>query len=120
MEYKLKYRKGIDDLRTLYAFHGNSQGDTHRTNSIQEYIDSKGWLSFVFDCKLDDYAIAQRVKANHLSNLRYIEQLEKEGKFGEIAELSINIQHNPVFDDPNTVTQPEALSSYKMVFLDLK
>jgi hypothetical protein len=118
MEYRIMFRKGIDDLKSLYAFHGNSQGDESRTNSIQEYKDSKGWLSFVFDgCELTDEAIKERIKQNHTANTQYIEKLKADGQFGDIESFGITLQYNPHFDAPLLRTSSQ-LSNYRMLFLD--
>jgi hypothetical protein len=118
MEYRIMFRKGIDDLKSLYAFHGNSQGDESRTNSIAEYKASKGWLSFVFDdCELTEEAIKERIQQNHLANEQYIEKLKADGQYGEIDSLRIKVAYNPHFDMPLRHT-PSSLSSYRMVFLD--
>lgn len=119
--YKLKIRKGIDDLKSLFAFHGASQGDETRTNSIEAYEQSKGWLLFTFDCELTNEAIAAEVEKRKLWNEEYLKQLEKDGTFGEDVEHTINLQHNPAFDALiNASDSPlnAALSSYSFIILD--
>ena len=46
--YKIKGRKGIDDLKPLYAFQSAEQGSNYQTNSISEYENSKGRLIPIF------------------------------------------------------------------------
>ena len=72
VKYKLKGRYGIDDLKSLYAFHGNSQGDETRTNSIKLYKSSEEWLSFVFDCKLTEEAIFNEIEKKDLNVIMII------------------------------------------------
>jgi len=45
----LPIRLGIDDLKSIYAWQGNSQGDESVTNDTKEGLASGGWMSFVFD-----------------------------------------------------------------------
>jgi len=118
MVYKVKYRKGIDDLKSLYAFHGNSQGDESQTNDIQTFLDSKGWMSFIFDCEMTEGAILQQAMENHLWNNLYIQELKAKGEYGIEDDYSIHVQHNPLFDVPKPLISSFPLESFKLIFLD--
>lgn len=115
-EYKMTCRKGIDDLKSLFAFHGNSQGDTMATNDIEVYKDSKGWMSFTFDCELTQKAIAEEVLKRQRWNAEHIAQLQASGEYGQEYEITVKFAEL-TFDKPSIV-QESPLSSYKMIFLD--
>lgn len=116
-KYQMKLRRGIDDLKSLFAFHGNSQGDESATNSIVTYVQAKGWLSFTFDCELTEEAIQAEIEVRRKANEEYVRVLKETGKYGEEYNVQINIQDNPAFDKPHNVTE-SPLSSYRMIFLD--
>jgi len=117
---KIDYIYGRDDLYSLYAFHGNSQGDTSVSNSIEEYNDSKGWMSFIFKCELTDEAIAKEIIRRKEWNENHINELKANGLYGTSYTVSIHTEHNPTFDTPiNPIPSEYPLSSYKMIFLDL-
>jgi hypothetical protein len=99
IEYKLPYRKGIDDLKSLYAFHGASQGDETRTNSIEDY--KLGWLVFIFNCELTDEAIAKEIEVRKAWNEEYVKELKEKGQYGEHSYNIMKLQYNPAFDNPN-------------------
>ena len=75
--------KGIDDLHSEYLFHGNSQGDESRTNSIEEYKASQGWMSCT-DPKMlkatqeevNAWALRQKEK-----NKKYIKKLKQSNQY---------------------------------------
>jgi hypothetical protein len=115
--YKFKQRYGIDDLKSLFAFHGNSQGDETRTNSIELYKLSEGWLSFVFDCELTEEAIFNEIESRVIYNNNYISKLKESGKYGIEYEVIVNLQENPLLDNNYPIKQP--IDSYKMILLDL-
>ena len=117
--YQFKIRKGIDDLKSLFAFHGASQGDETRTNSIEDYEQSKGWLNFIFDCAITKEAIAEEVERRRLWNERYVASLKSEGTYGEQITYNVNVAFNPLFDTP-PIVPAFPLSSYRMLFLDIK
>lgn len=119
--YKLKFKHGIDDLQSEYAFRGNSQGDESQSNEISDYKASQGWMSFIFEgIDINDQeAIYKEYARRKLANQKYIEQLHNEGRFGEEYEISVSFEDNPAFDAPidtnETNFQP---SSYKLIILD--
>ena len=113
--YTLKAKLGIDDLKQIYAFTGNSQGDTTATNSLEEYYAAKGWLSFGFNCNLDQESINKESEERIIYNNKYILELKESGRFGE--EYDINISFKPFlpFDVDEIVFDK---SSYKATFLN--
>lgn len=116
--YKFITRKGIDDLKSLYAFHGSSQGDHTRTNSIQEFKDAQGWLHFTFDCEMTEEAIKAEIKRRDLWNNDYLKRLRDSGEYGKEQEQTISFQHNPAFDLPlKPLDDPQPLSSYSLILL---
>lgn len=123
-EFKIKCKKGIDDLESVYAFIGNSQGDESKSNLIADYENSKGWMSFIYNCDLDQEAINKETRRRILWNYDYIRRLYEEGKFGEEYELSIKLEYNPLFDNSYNPlldgSNRESLSSYRIIFLDPK
>lgn len=117
--YELKLKKGIDDLKPIYAFKGNSQGDESQSNLVSDYVASKGWMSFLFDCLLEQKAINRQVEKNKLWNENYIKGLKEIGKFEEEYEISIELVHNPILDESVAFVANKPLKSHKMVFLNL-
>lgn len=118
-EFKIKRRKGIDDLQCEYAWIGNSQGDTSATNSIEEGEGSNGWMSFIFhgiDPK-DQEAINRESAKRKKANEDYIVELKATGKYGEEYELEIHFKENPVFDTPSQY-QPPILENARLMFFD--
>jgi hypothetical protein len=116
-QYKFKIKKGIDDLKGLYAFVGNSQGDTNCSNSITDYLSSQGWMSFVFDCELTDQAIQEEILKRKAWNEQYIQDLKESNEYGQEVEYSMNIEHNSLFDKASD-DKGYPLSSYRFIFLD--
>ena len=120
--YKIKGRKGIDDLKPLYAFQSAEQGSNYQTNSISEYENSKGWLIPIFK-DLTQEGIAKQIVENSQWNLIYVTGLLKTNTFGEEYEINMFMQPNELLDSPvpDTLSKPKSsLTSYKMIFLDFK
>lgn len=115
-EYKIKGRKGIDDLQSIYAFVGNSQGDGSGTNALDVYLISDGWLSFVFNCDLDQKSINKEVERRIEANAKYISELVRNDKYGEEYETSLQIEENPLFDSP---ISEKSLNSYSFKIFDV-
>lgn len=113
--YTFKARLGIDDLKQIYAFTGNSQGDTSATNSLEEYYAAKGWLSFGFNCNLDQESINKESEERIIYNNKYILELKESGKFGEEYDINITLKCLPLFDENEIVFDK---SSYKVTFLN--
>lgn len=105
-DYTFKGKKGITDLIPIYAFRGNSQGDTSETNSIEEYKAANGWLSFIFegiDCN-DQEAINKESERRIAENNVYIQKLKDSGEYGKEYEstISIGLVYRALFDEPNS------------------
>jgi len=115
-EYKFKQRRGIDDLWSLYAFHGNSQGDESQSNDIADFTAAKGWMSYTFDVEMTPEAIAKEVARRRADNENYIRNLYRQGKYGEEFEVILSLMPIPELDEPKIVTSP--LESYRMEFID--
>jgi len=101
---KRKIRKGIDDLKNIYAFLGNSQGDESYSNEIKDYEASEGWMSFVFEGvdPTDQQAIYDESARRKKENDDYIADLIVKGEYGKEWEHSItmHLKPNPLFDHP--------------------
>ena len=115
--YKITGRKGINDLKSLYAFVGNSQGDSSASNSIEEYQAAKGWMSFVFDCELTQEAIEEEIQKRKSWNETYIKELKETGEYGKVYFINVQVELDPIYDAP-TKSTPVA-ESFRMEFLDL-
>lgn len=119
--YKYKLRKGIDDLKSEYAFIGNSQGDTSVSNNIYDYLLSDGWMSYTFKCPMTNEDIAKEIELRKKWNKNYIQELKNNGTFGEEYENEIIITHHKIFDSFSNIVKhfENNLESYKFIMLDL-
>jgi hypothetical protein len=104
-KYTTKHKKGITDLINTYAFIGNSQGDISATNSVEEYKNSNGWLSYAFDKNIDSNnqeAINKESERRQEENKITIKELKDSGEYGKEYESTITILRNnrPFFDNP--------------------
>lgn len=104
-KYTTKHKKGITDLIPIYAFVGNSQGDTSATNSVEEYKSSNGWLSYAFDKSIDcndQEAINKESLRRQKENEITIKELKDSGEYGKEYEstITILINNRPFFDNP--------------------
>ena len=115
--YKITGRKGINDLKSLYAFVGNSQGDSSASNSIEEYQAAKGWMIFVFDCELTQEAIEEEIQKRKSWNETYIKELKETGEYGKVYFINVQVELDPIYDAPTKITP--AAESFRMEFLDL-
>jgi len=118
-KYSVSGRKGIDDLKGLHAFVGNSQGDTSASNSIEDFKNSGGWMSFVFDCPMTDEAITKEIENRKQWNDKYIEKLNNESAFGETYTIDVELISDPLFDKPQVLKDKSPIESFRMVFLNL-
>lgn len=120
--YIRKVRKGIDDLLNVYAFHGASQGDETRTNSLQEYKDSEGWLipAFHIEGELTQKNIDKEVELRRKLNDKYIKKLKISGEYGKIIEnkITIDIEDDEIFDKKQTIFS-KSCESYRFEILDI-
>jgi len=119
-KFKLTCYKGVDDLQSEYAFVGSSQGDHSKTNSIQEYKDSKGWLVCIWEGVdlTDQDAIDKEAIRRHEENLNYIDQLVKSGEYKKPYTITIEFEHSKIFDKPGTMPKESPLQSFRLMFID--
>ena len=116
--------KGITDLKSKYAFHGNSQGDDSATNDIEAFKSSQGWLSVSRGFEDIDYlnedAVAKRSAEIEQENREYVEALKKSGEYGTyLGDISLTIKVNPLFDTSLLkVLKGKGVESYKMTFIN--
>ena len=118
-----KRRLGIDDLKSEFAFNGNSQGDDSVSNSVDTFISQKGWMSVNCWYKDIDYLNQDEVNKKVLdikkSNSDRIEQLKLSGDYGkEVEGIHIFIEHDPLYD---TIKDrfTESAMTYRYEILDL-
>lgn len=117
-KYEIKGKKGIDDLWSIYAFSFNDGGGGHYSNDISWYEGSNGWVHYDFgDVEMTDEAIAKESERRRALNEAYINQLYKEGKYGEEYIQYLELEYNPLYDGKQEFPHGP-LESYKMVFLD--
>ena len=118
-----KIRLGIDDLKSVYAFHGNSQGDETRTNDVGVFHKSGGWLSINpffknVDCASQEAVDKMSFKIS-CENLKYIEKLKSDGRYGEYTDgVKIFVQHDPLYDDCGRLFNKPKVN-YRLDVLDL-
>ena len=122
--YKISadYIKGVSDLESEYAFHGNSQGDDSVTNSVDEFIGSGGWKSVSSNFKDIDYLnqkeVDKRVLDIRTKNQQRILELKRNGEYGKRVEneIFLSIKTFPKLDSPKM--HNTTLDSYRMIFID--
>ena len=118
-----KIRLGIDDLKSEFAFNGNSQGDDSVSNSVDTFISQKGWMSVNCWYKDIDYLNQDEVNKKVLdikkSNSDRIEQLKLSGDYGkEVEGIHVFIEHDQLYD---TIKDrfTESAMTYRYEILDL-
>lgn len=114
--YAITKQRGIDDLLNEYAFRILAQGSHDRSNDVKWADDD--WFSFMFGGidKYDQEAINAESRRRHEENLRYIERLKAEGRYGEEYKEHLNLKHYPEFDDPKAFSRP--LVGQRFYFID--
>jgi hypothetical protein len=117
--YKLLGKYGIDDLRPIFAFVGNSQGDHSKSNDISVYEASKGWMSYIFTGPMTAENIEIESRQNREWNEMYVFDLKKSGKYGTTYESTITMAHNPLLDDTGINNANSPLTSHEFISLDL-
>lgn len=115
--YEITGRKGINDLKSLFAFIGNSQGDDSVSNNIQEYLDARGWMSFIFKCDLNKKAIESEIQNRKLWNENYIKDLKEKGEYGKIYIVNCEVELDHLYDAP--IKETPLTESFKMVILNV-
>lgn len=116
-------RRGIDDLNSIYAFHGGSQGDDTRSNDVELYKASNGWLILNRDFKdinyLDQNEVDKRSKEIDKENNLYIKRLKQNKKYGsKLPETNLKLKLVPLYDTPTKKISDKPLESYRMTMLD--
>jgi len=111
--------KGINDLKEVKAFLGNSQGDETRTNSVEAFKAAKGWLSVSQEFKNIDYLNQEKV--DELSdtlqkeNDEYIKLLKETGEYGKFdGNITFSLMEDPLMDK----TSKSKKSSLKFDIID--
>jgi hypothetical protein len=114
--------KGISDLSSIYAFHGNSQGYDSCSNDVNDFIGSQGWMSVSHGFKDIDYLNQDEVNKRSLEiqkeNDEYIKSLYKSGQYGEYnGDINLSLKYMPLYDDPSPI-HSKGVESYRMAFID--
>ena len=102
INYKIKVRQGIDDLKSMYPYDGE-WGIFHAYYNIteEEYLkDVKGYVAKIA-----------------YDNQQYIEKLKNEGKYGEIVVYTISMEENKYFDTGDDSKKDYPLTSYKFIII---
>jgi len=115
VNYTLKFRYGIDDLKSEYAYRGNSQGDESVSNGVHSDKASGGWMSYGFDVPETQEAIDKEVIWRKKWNKNYINSLKANGKYGIEYSVGVSFVKHPLFDEP----PQQLLMSSKFLILDL-
>lgn len=98
-----KIRLGIDDLKSIHAFHGASQGDETATNDVKQFETCDGWLYVSSHFKDINYLIQSEVFSQsdklHKENDVYIQSLKESGDYGkEVDGGTLTYEENPLYD----------------------
>lgn len=114
---------GIDDLRSEFAFHGNSQGDDSVSNSVDTFVSQEGWMSVNSWYKDIDYLnqdeVDKRIIEIKQFNADRIKQLKLSGDYGkEVEGIHIFIEHDPLYDTIKDCFSKNAMT-YRYEILDL-
>ena len=120
-EYTFTRKYGIDDLKSEYAFHGNSQGDESVSNDVNTYNSSGGWMSYIFkDIPLVQKEIDKEVLRRKEYNNNYIKDLKASGKYGKDYDQIFKVQSDPLYDKSNLKqSNNKSTESYRMIIMDL-
>lgn len=114
--FTLKKKRGIDDLKGLYAFVGSwGQGDHYYSNDCSEHHPS--YVEFVFDCAKTQEEVDKEVLRRKSENEQYISELKKQNRYGEEYEIGITFKKHPLFDDVDN-KEIKLTSSFLMVNLN--
>lgn len=114
-KYTLTGRYGYDDLKSEYAYRGNSQGDDSGSNDV-EANKNNTWMSFRFNCPETQEAVDKEVLIRKEWNKNYINSLKANGKFGLTYDINCYFTPHPMFDD--VPPRPLPMTS-KILFLNL-
>lgn len=106
---KTTHRRGITDLKSIYAFHGASQGDDSEHNDIEVY--KSGWFCvnplFEDIDYLDSSEVIKRSAEIKKENDELVAKLKEEGTYGEeySNEMNIHFKPIPMFDSPQSTLE---------------
>lgn len=97
--------KGITDLKSIYAFHGASQGDESQSNNVKTFKQMDGWWHVSFYFKDIDYLNQEEVnkRSNEikLENDKYIQSLKDSVEYGKSdGHIKVTFVENPLLDRP--------------------
>lgn len=100
--YTLKRLRGVHDLKNIYAWTGNSQGDEFATNDSAKGMARGGWASYRFlDIDVSDQnAINAESERRQRDNDEYIKELKEKGEYMKEYEIKVHLKHNSIFDSP--------------------
>lgn len=119
IDFKLKKRKGIDDLKPLFVFDYWGDGESgYGSNDLTKYLVAKenndGWNHVSFDgsCALTQEAINAEIKQREIWNKAYVEQLKNDGEYGNEHEQNWRVQTMDAFDKPSS---GDAMSGFGMI-----
>jgi len=120
-EYTFTRKYGIDDLKSEYAFHGNSQGDESVSNDVNIFNNSGGWMSYIFkDIPLVQKEIDKEVLRRKKYNKNYIKELKQNGNFGKDYKQILFIQSDPIYDKKEIkLIKNKSTESYRFNIIDL-
>lgn len=115
-------RLGIDDLKSIYAFHGSSQGDTTQTNDLLEYQSSGGWLTKSSHFSDVDYKDQESINKRSLEinneNNKYIDLLKSCNRYGESTPgIKIKMDYYEPFDKP--ISTQGVTTSCRITYIEL-
>lgn len=96
-EYKINFKKGIDDLLSEHPWVGNSQGD----HSFSDTNPNSDWMSYIFDGidKNDQDAINREIERRKKHNQNHIAELKKKGEYLKDYSVSLLIKEHPLLDN---------------------
>lgn len=115
MEYKLEFKRGVDDLLCEYPWIGSSQGDTSVSTSIK---DNHDWMIWTFgNVPKTQKDIDTEIKRRKQTNSNYIKFLESVGLYKSTYFVSTKLEKDPVFDDFQK--REKVSESYRFDILDL-
>jgi hypothetical protein len=95
---------------SIFAFRGNSQGDTSVSNNLEDYLGSGGWMSINSDFKDISPLTQEAIDA------RVIE-LTKKWKPTKGGNVELTVMPNPLLDKN---TYKSSMESYGFRMLDFK
>jgi hypothetical protein len=104
-EYKIKIKKGIDDLKSLSPYYGEwNYFSSYFNITEEEYLkDIEGYENKIRE-----------------ANNSYIQELKDSNQYGVEVENIISLIENPVFDNSEINIKGYPLENYRMIVMDFK